>query len=259
MVYSTLEDRQLGAMARATRLGRTLQEDHPEMASLYRSGVSLIKLVERLEIESEYHVSHSIARSGVYSALVGHNGEGNIPSYKGLVTKKEIKEIGLEHKREAGREGVKVKRGIHARSAAQVKRDAGYAGRRAYLLGRGTHGFNAQQRKEWQKKGAHAGGAATYEMKRGIHGLSRRQMRNNCLKALANRGVTGWSYEERRQAYLFSRQPQYRSGSGSDNELVAQAVNDKYHGGKMIRTPRAVKEILFRYRKSLRNKKDRKI
>lgn len=97
-----LTNRQIAAMHINIELGMTLQQDHPEIAELYKKGYTLSKIVDKLNIMSDYNASSEVARVGVYCAIAGYDGKLGIDSYNGLINSAERTRIGKEHIKKVG-------------------------------------------------------------------------------------------------------------------------------------------------------------
>ena len=98
--YKELSGEQFGAITRGISLGRTLQEDHPEIADIY-GYYSQRDIPKMLEIQSEYGVGDNVAVNGVRYAIRGHEGSFGIEGYIGLISKEERKKIEKERKQES--------------------------------------------------------------------------------------------------------------------------------------------------------------
>ena len=87
--------KQHGAVYHAVRIGRILVNDHPEIADMYRKGMSYSEIAENLDVEVEYDASKEVAKNSIYRAIRGH--EGSIGAkYGGLIS--DLDElVGLEH------------------------------------------------------------------------------------------------------------------------------------------------------------------
>src|SRR3989338_7003623 len=97
-------DDQIGAIKRSVILGRTLQEEHPELVDLYRNGKSLTEISDELEICVVYNVSESVSRNAISLALIGYGGAWVFESYTGILKEDEVKLLGEEHKSQNGKE-----------------------------------------------------------------------------------------------------------------------------------------------------------
>lgn len=87
--------KQHGAVYHAVRIGRILVNDHPEIAGMYRKGMTYSEIADNLNVEVEYDASKEVARNSIYCAIRGHDCSigakygGLIPSLDELA--------GLEH------------------------------------------------------------------------------------------------------------------------------------------------------------------
>ena len=61
VIESNLTSKQVGAITRSIKLGRTLQEDYPHIAEFWKQSNYLPKVVEMLDIQNEYGVTSSVA------------------------------------------------------------------------------------------------------------------------------------------------------------------------------------------------------
>ena len=227
--YKELSREQVRAITRGISLGRTLQEDHPEIAVMY-GYYSQRDITKMLDTQSEYGVSDEVAHTGVRYAINGHEESFGIEGYVGLITDEEEREwLGREHNVQNGqRGGLKLfeqRKGIHGRTAEQMSKD----GREAGLIG----------------------GQTTYEQGIGVHGRTAKQMSEDALKSTIARGRTPWTDEEKEFAYMLSQEQEYQRGSLVNNELIALELNIQYHDYKEVRSASAVKKQLSQYRKSL--------
>ena len=203
--YKGLSREQVGAIRQSIKLGRTLQEDHPEIAVIY-GYYSQRDIPEMLDIQSRYSVSDSVALNGVHRAIVGHKEGFGIEGYVGLITDEEEREwIGREHMIQNGQKG----------------------------------------------------GLETHKQGIGVHGRTAKQMSEDALKSTIARGRTPWTDEEKEFAYMLSQKQEYQHPNGSknpgksNNELIAIALNIKYHDCNEVRSTKAVELKLFKHRKSL--------
>ena len=102
-------------------LGRTLQQEHPEIAKLYIKNPIRIIAID-LGIEVIYGVTPSVARKSVQCAIAGHDGSLGIPSYAGLIGKRERERIRQAHHRENNRQLYQARRGIHGRTLEEMQK-----------------------------------------------------------------------------------------------------------------------------------------
>jgi hypothetical protein len=86
--HNPLSREQIGAIKRSIKLGRTLQKDHPEIVTMWRD-YPRSQILKILNIQIKYGVVESVALSGFYYAIAGHNGDFGIENYEGLILDKE--------------------------------------------------------------------------------------------------------------------------------------------------------------------------
>ena len=224
--YKELSRQQVGAITRSIKLGRTLQEDHPELAIIY-GYYSQADIPKMLDIQSKYGVGDEVARSGVHHAINGHEEGFGIEGYVGLITdEEELKRLEEGRKAAGRRKQYEQGLGIHRRTAEQMSEDRRKNGRKQYEQGLGMFGRTAEQMSEDGRKSAIA------------------------------RGLTPWSDEEKEFAYMLSQEQEYQIPNGShagknNNELIADALNIEYHDCNEVRSTLAVSVGLSNYRKSL--------
>ena len=247
-----LTPQQIGAIMRSIRLGRTLQQEHPEIADLYRRGYHIRRIVEEIDIKSEYDVTERVAWNGVYYAISGSHGFLETANYEEIIPEDERERLGAKHLSESssknGRRSYEEKKGIHAQTTEE-KRELG---RRMYEKRDGLFGMSKKQR---QRLGLESG-RRLYEEKRGIHALTPEEKKEAGRLGSISRGQTIWSEEEKREAYELSLTPEYKKGSLIKNNKIAERLNRTYHEGKNIRSPNAVSSHIWKYRRSLENKVD---
>ena len=85
---SNLSNEQFGAIRQSIKLGRTLKEDHREIAEMYDSHTQS-EIADKLKIQSKYGVGDNVAKNGVRNAIAGHEEGFGIESYVGLITDEE--------------------------------------------------------------------------------------------------------------------------------------------------------------------------
>lgn len=219
-----LTPKRIAAIIKSIELGRTLQQEHPEIADLYRRGCTLLKIDEDLDIQSEYSVSNNQAQSSIGCALRGHEGGFKISAYEGLLSREEREQLGKEHKSEACLRLYEEEKGIHALT------------------------------REERRENGRIGGGRTYERKKGIHALTPEQLAEASRKSMIVKGITPWSEDEKKEAYELSLLPEYRVSSRIDPRRIAEELNKKYHGNCNVRRVNSVVTELYRYRKSLEKK-----
>ena len=254
--YKEFSREQVSAIRQSIKLGRTLKEDHPEIAVIY-GYYSQTDIPIMLDIQSEYGVSDEVARTGVCFAINGHEEGFGIEGYVGLITDEEERErIGREHMVQGGQTTYEQGAGIHGRTAEQHSEDSQKGGQKLYEQGAGVHGRTAEQHSEDGREG----GQTTYEEGLGVHGRTAKQHsedgRKGGRKGAIARGQTPWSDEEKEFAYRLSQEQEYQHPKGPNrgrpnNELIAFALNIEYHDCNEVRSNNAVSVQLFRYKKSL--------
>lgn len=224
------------AIKKSIGLGKTLQKEHPEIAELYKKGYSLLKIVEKINVQLEYGVGNSVSSSGVHRAIVGHCGGFGIEAFKGLIpNKEEREEIGRKHRVECSQKIYEEGKGIHGRTAEKIIEDA--------------------------RKGGNISGRKNYEKGKGVHGRSTKQMSEDGRKSAIARGLVLWIDEEMKSVCQLSLKTEFQHSKGRNKgtpnyELIALELNIKYHDYKKVRTAGAVSNQLHRYRKSLEAKVD---
>ena len=222
--------KQHGAVYHAVRIGRILVNDHPEIADMYRKGMSYSEIAENLDVEVEYDASKEVAKNSIYRAIRGH--EGSIGAkYGGLIS--DLDElVGLEHEHyvENGR-----------KSAESINPETGLryvveGGIKTAAEGKGIHGLTPEQKSEYSSKGGKIGG----------------------IKATLAQGKTLWEKEETEYAHLLSLEPEFQHQKGKhkgkgDYKTIAQVLNVDYHNGEEVRSAGSVRVNLYNYIKTLGN------
>ena len=112
---------QVRGITKSIELGRTLQEDYPEIAILYRNNTTQ-DIVERLDIQAAYGVNPEVARKGVQYAIAGHDGFSGKKAYPGLIGKRERKRIAQKHIEENGHKSYQERKGIHGRTLEEMQK-----------------------------------------------------------------------------------------------------------------------------------------
>jgi len=271
-----ISHKQIMAVKRSIKLGRTLQKNHPEIADLYRKGDSMMKIVEDLRITTDYNVTEAVARGATQRAIWGGNGEYGTNQYNGLIPEEERENLAREHQINSGNEILRRGVGIHGLTPEQrtevAKMGGKVSGSKSYTEGTKIFGMTEEEKSLRTKKAYERGlgaltaeqrhrfaknaGRKAYECRAGVHGGTPEQKRENARKVVLARGQIPWSNEEIEEAYNLSQQEEYMwdSGSGRGNpnyEKVAQELAKK---GYTKRSPLAVKVAINRQRKSLGEK-----
>ena len=228
IIENGLTREQHGAITRGIKLGRTLQQDHPDISQLWKQGNYYSNLVDMLDIKTSYGVGYNVAITAVHYAIAGHDGSFDLPAYDSLIPEEERKEIEMEHKTEGGRKTYEERKGVHGRTPEQMSIDGRKAGRKTYEEGKGIHGRTLEQMSIDGHKGSR--------------------------KGIIARGFTPWTNEETEFAYQLSQQPEYQRKTQINNQLIALELNIQYHNCEEVRTKMAINQNLSRYRKSLADK-----
>ncbi len=255
---------QIGAITRSIKLGRILQQEHSEIADLYKQNYILSQIVRELNIPSDYGVSRDIAWTGVRLAIAGHPGFLGIDSYDGLIKDSERKIISREHHQEMGRKAGKKnyeeKKGIHGKTSEERREYARKGGRTVYEKRKGWHGRTPEQMsKDGRKGGLKSGpinGPMSYKLKKGIHGRTPEQKREDGSKGVIAKGFTLWTEEEISLAYQLSQQPEYQHSEGrhKGRSNLKKITSELVKRGHSERVPKSVCWAIGERRKSLENK-----
>ncbi len=109
----------------AAELGRRLQQEHPEVADMYRRLISFPKIIERLRLVKDHGVSEHIARNAVVYALRGYHWGFTVEPYEGLILDPdELKRIASGYRRKTGETLRRSKKGICGLSAEEQRKAA---------------------------------------------------------------------------------------------------------------------------------------
>jgi len=247
-----LSSDQIGAIRHSVRIGSLLVNDHPEIAELYRGGMSYSEIAENLDVKVKYGIpSDRVSRNSIRYAITGHTGSFGTGPYDGLIQNlDELAELEHEHRAENGRKTAAEGTGIHGynpETGLSYRAEGGkIGGTKTAELGLGAHGLTPEQRFEYGRIGGRIGGR-----KGGRIGG-----RKGGRKAALAKGQTLWGKEETESAYLLSLEPKYQHQKGSwkgksDYKTITQVLNDDYHNGGEVRSPAAVKRNLSKYIKTL--------
>ncbi len=225
-----LSSEQIGAIKRSIEIGSLLVNDHPEIAELYRGGMTHSGIAENLDV-GNYGASDKVAVTSIYYAIKGHAGGFGTESYDGLISDlDELTRLEHEHYAEYGRMG----------------------GRKSAELGKGIHAINPETGERYVVEG----GRKLAELGKGIHGLTPEQRLEYGRIAALARGQTPWGEEETGYAHLLSLEPEFQHQKGphkgkGDYKTIAQVLNEDYHNGEDVRNANAVKRNLSKYIKTL--------
>ena len=211
---------QISAIKRSIEIGSLLVNDHPEIAELYRGGMTYSGIAARLDVKREYDISSDkVAVTSIYHAITGHAGGFGTESYDGLISDlDELTRLEHEHYAEYGRMG----------------------GRKSAELGKGIHAINPETGERYVVEGGRIGG------------------RISGRKTALARGQTLWREEETGYAHLLSLEPEFQHQKGpnkgkGDYKTIAQVLNEDYHNGEDVRSPGTVRSSLSKYKKTLGN------
>lgn len=225
------------AIQYSIRIGRQLINDHPEMADMYREGMSHPKIAEILEVKVNHGIfSDGIAVSSIGYAIKGHDGSFGVDAYGGLIQDEdELRRLKYEHAASLGR--------INGINLAK--------------LGLGCHGINSTTGEKYSVEGGRKGGikggrkvAGLINQKTGL-----RFVVEGGIKGILAQGKTPWTEEEREHAYLLSLDSEYKYQKGKriipDIKKIVEILNNTYHNSEDIRNVPAVRNTISRYKKSL--------
>ena len=133
-----MSSEQIGAIRHSVRIGSLLVNDHPEIAELYRDGMTQPGIAESLDVKGKYGASDEVARSSIYHAITGHAGGFSTEPYDGLIQDLDERAT-LEHEHYAEN------------------------GRKLAAEGKGIHGQTPEQKSEYGRIGALAQGRTLWE------------------------------------------------------------------------------------------------
>ena len=229
-----MSSEQIGAIEHSIRIGSLLVIDHPEIAELYRDGMTHSGIAEILDVKREYGIlSDYVARNTIRYAITGHAGGFSTEPYDGLIQNlDELAELEHEHYAENGRKLAAEGKGAHGYNPKTGERYVVENGRKAVEDGTGIHGLTPEQRSEYSSKGG--------------------------IKATLAKGQTPWEKEETEYAHLLSLEPEFQHQKGKhkgkgDYKTIAQVLNVDYHNGEEVRSAMAIQVNLSNYRKTLGN------
>ena len=283
-----MSSEQIGAIEHSIRIGSLLVNDHPEIAELYRDGMTQSRIAEILDVKREYGIlSDEVARSSIYRAITGHAGGFGTGPYDGLIPNlDELTRLEHQHRAEygriSGRKTAAEGKGIHGltpeqkseygriggriggiKAAESINPETGVryvveGGRKAVEDGTGIHGQTPEQKSEYGRIGGRIGGRKAAAEGKGIHGQTPEQKSEYGRIGALAQGRTLWEKEETEYAHLLSLEPEFQHQKGSwkgkrDYKTIAQVLNVDYHNGEEVRSQQAVKINLFKYIKTLGN------
>jgi len=261
-VKQSLSDDQKFAIFRALHLGRTLQEELPQIADAFLAEQGYDTIIKHFDIENRYHVTHAIARVAVCRALHGNpNYYADVEPYKGLIPATEKDALTRRHYALAGQRGgekaVAQKLGIHGmtleeRTAAQ---EQGLATQRRLKTG-----FFAPVSKRERKRRGAAGAAQARKLGKGAaYGNISREQKSvygelGGLARTLQQGQVPWKAEETADAYALWTNPDYRrmqppKPGHPDLERITREINYRYHHGDGVRSKTAIDVAVRKYRR----------
>ena len=249
--------RQVRAFRLQAELGRKLREEHPEILEMCRKQTTRLDILDSLGLKTKYGATKAVALGAIRKALRGHDGSLDVPSYHGLATEEELKQILTERKRMNGKimarkilwSGLEV-----CPLSPEERQKAGrLGGSKTVALKTGIFAYSETQRREVCVKGGLAGGAAVRDRKVGIHAFSREQRAAIAIKANLAMGRKIWNDAEVELASKLSKDPKYKYGD-SDNHpgspnwiLIASEINREFHEGKEVRDKNGIRlKVLLR-------------
>ncbi len=91
-----IDPRKAAAIALAIDIGRRIQQEFPQVAKDYRSGMYHRQIVRKYELRRRYNTNEETAKQAVAYALCGNSGLFKTKEYSGLIENEEELRI-LEH------------------------------------------------------------------------------------------------------------------------------------------------------------------
>ncbi|MEK6918765.1 MAG: hypothetical protein AABW73_01875 [Nanoarchaeota archaeon] len=210
---------QVVAMNSCARLGERIQQDFPEIAEMYRSGITA-EFIARTIIMPHYGVSEDYARVGTQRALGGFKGSKDVKTYYGLIPKFEMRELEKAHKSDSG------KRVVGERMREKVNMTQTLTNEELVRLGR-------------------IGGTKSLSEGLGIHDQSR------IKEYIEAKGQARWTEEEKMYALERYEDERYKKTiighkRATDLDEVTKVVNYVFRGE---RTKATVATVVTRYKK----------
>ena len=208
------EERIVLAIISSVNLGRVLQVNHPEIADLCRQGASYSDIAKELElVEPGFALSLDNAARVVGFAIRGSRNDynGRIPTYSGL--------LGLEETRRLARE-------------------------------------------QFVKSGT-----KLYASRKGLFAMTKEQLRRRSLNGAVSQGKVPWKERQNCDSYCVYSEEEFLERLAShdnythktkgavygkpNNIMIAESLNEIYHGGRKVRTTMAIQRRLYQI--SIRN------
>ena len=144
-----LSSDQISAIKHSIEIGKQLVNDHPEIAELYRDGMTYSGIAESLDVKGKYGASDKVAVTSIYHAIKGHAGGFGTESYDGLISDlDELAGLEYEHYAKNGRKAAELGLGIHGRNPETGERYVVESGKKAAELGLGIHSLQTSWSKE---------------------------------------------------------------------------------------------------------------
>ena len=217
-----LENQQRKAIRMSKELGLKLKERFPEIAYAYRKGSTLREIVDEYGIAQQYNIPLRVAIGAVSLAIRGHAGGFGIPPYRGLINdESELEALCNEHRN-------KPLRSNHPDDLSKYGRKGGK--------------ISGNQNKGSGKI---------------ICGMTGKELREAGVKSAISRGFVPWIRRikagryyipsEIYYTYQLSQDPEYWSGTKTNNQMIANEINQIYHNGVPVRSGESVKVALQRY------------
>jgi hypothetical protein len=234
-----LSPQQLGAIRRKIRLGKEIQVEYPQVASMYRKGMFAEEIVEELGLNIKYDATIKNISDTVRCAIRGHDGTFGIDSYVGLIEDQiELERLHREHKARAG----------HINGLI--------LGPKMYATGRGAFSLAAERRREVSQRAGLVGGQSTYKKGKGIFSLSAAELRENSRKGTLARGQKPWTDKEKQDTLHLATLPKYQHKKGKNRDLpnwklIVKQNSVDHHDGKYERPFRSIQETIRQYKKTL--------
>jgi hypothetical protein len=225
------------AITEALELAIQLQKDYPQIADMYREGKTRQEISDELRILSQYGIkSENVAVRAVGHALAGYT-KPNFPHpFEGLMPGSELERLSREHIQTNGHEGRIAKKGVFSLTPEQTRANAILGGQASYENGLGINGYTPEERKKVSKKAVESRGELPW-----VEGLDKK-----------GRHYLG----EVEYVMHLCEDPAYQHPSGQHQgkpnwRIIAAELNGKYHYGKPVRTPNAVKWQVCKARKKI--------
>jgi hypothetical protein len=310
METSQLDSAKIGGIKASRRIARSIQQNHPEIVEDYRNGTTLDGILRKYDFETKYNSRYVTTLSGVRIALAGQKNYFGDGAIEGLISEpKEIKKLGIEHRRTSGEKCAQQQIGVHAltyeercklakRNIEQGKcltleerseigkrcltlEERSEIGKRNFEQGKGIASLTSDELSEagrkggqnivQHRKGIHGltsdeivknsklGGRASVVQRKGIHGLSFEQRSALTKERLTKQGYAIWKerekytdlcvFSEAEFANMLSQSPLYKKKSRINWMLIAQKINEVYHGNTRVRNGKTTHLAVYRFRK----------